>query len=550
MKKRYPNKSNVLLINITRLGDMLQATPTIAGIKEENPGASLTVLVEKQFSSICNHLPYIDEIIPLDLGSTVRSLAKEAEGIVEAYDYVTDVVEDLRSRGFDYCVNMSNSAYTALLIRLLRIQRIGGWAADDEGYRVIESDWARLFASCVFHTNRLYNSLNLVDIFRCSADVEKHPKKLLMNVSDKAMQFARDFIAAQNFTNSGPIIAIQAGASQRKRQWDPRNFSKLINILTKKLNARVILTGSNSEGAIIRRILDMCDTKNAASAAGKTDLEQLAALLKLSDILITGDTGPMHISVAVGTPVVAMFLASALGFETGPYSEGNLVLQPVIDCHPCNPNKACSRPDCHALIVPSELAKLVELRLQGEVNTLPHNMFDSKRVVVYKTVFDEHGFLDMHPLNGEFGGKETARFRKAYRYMWLDDIGGIKVGKPTNGNFKLQIHNDALEGIGQIIDLADKGTQTIETLIETIKDTSSPPSRLKECSALLEQIDHGIEQLGYHVPEAGLLTRMFIFAKENISGSEPLSLASQMSEVYSDLSRRGKKLMDYYHSIN
>ena len=103
-------KNNVLLVNITRLGDMLQATPTIAGIKMENPDSRITVIVEEQFSAICDWLPNIDEVVGLDLGMTVRSLARGSEGVVDAYEYVSDVVQDLRSRGFDYCLNMSSSA--------------------------------------------------------------------------------------------------------------------------------------------------------------------------------------------------------------------------------------------------------------------------------------------------------------------------------------------------------------------------------------------------------------------------------------------------------
>ena len=121
MRKTHAHKENILLINITRLGDMLQATPTIAGMKLENPDCKITVLVEKQFSDICSYLPHIDEVMAIDLGMTVRSMVRGGSGIVDAYEYIGEVVENLRGRNFDYCLNMSNSAYTALLIKLLGI---------------------------------------------------------------------------------------------------------------------------------------------------------------------------------------------------------------------------------------------------------------------------------------------------------------------------------------------------------------------------------------------------------------------------------------------
>ncbi|MCB0352947.1 MAG: hypothetical protein KDD64_05455, partial [Bdellovibrionales bacterium] len=190
MKKRHPHKSNVLLVNITRLGDMLQATPTIAGMKMENPDCKITVLVEKQFEAVCHTIPNIDSVMSIDLGMTVRSLAREQDGIVDAFEYVGEVVESLKERNFDYVLNMSSSAYTALLLRLVDVQRRGGWTSDDEGYRIIESDWAQLFATSVFHQNRQFNSLNLVDVFRCSADVELHPEHLLISVSDADLEYA------------------------------------------------------------------------------------------------------------------------------------------------------------------------------------------------------------------------------------------------------------------------------------------------------------------------------------------------------------------------
>ncbi|MCO6432504.1 MAG: glycosyltransferase family 9 protein [Deltaproteobacteria bacterium] len=544
MKKRYPDKTNVLLVNITRLGDMLQATPTIAGMKQENPDCKVTVLVEKQFTEVCHNIPNIDEVVSLDLGMTCRSLAREQDGIIDAFEYVTEAVDDLRSRKFDYCLNMSSSAYTALLLRLVGISRNGGWTSDDEGYRVIESEWAKLFASSVFHLNRQYNSLNLVDVFRCSADVEKHPKQLLIKVTEKAREYVNGLISSHGFTNKGPLIAVQAGASQAKRQWNPQKFTRLINILLDQLNARVILTGSKKELSIIEPISAACGSKNVMVAAGRTDIPQLSAMLEACDILITGDTGPMHISVAVGTPVVAMFLASAFGFETGPYSEGNIVLQPIIGCGPCNPNKACTRPDCHDLIEPELIAELTKLRLQSDFNHLPEGIADSNKVTVYRSSFDEFGFCDLKALNPR-RGDQMERFRSAYRKLWLSDLGGFEISPPGKSAPSLRQLDGAIEGMQEVVTCAQEGRRLIGKLLNLIRDESSSPRMLGQLNQELTENDRKIEQLGFHFPQLGPLTRMFIFAKENISGTEAFDLASQMGGIYDDLDRRGRKLAAY-----
>lgn len=526
---------------------MLQATPTIAGMKAENPNCKVTVVVEKQFEDVCHHLPYIDEVKSLDLGMTVRSLAREGDGIIDAFEYLTEIVDDLRAEQFDYCLNMSSSAYTALLLKMVGIQRNGGWTSDDEGYRVIESDWARLFATSVFHQNRQFNSLNLVDVFRCSADVEQHPKHLLMKVAPEAEAHCDMLLREAAFTNSGPLIAIQAGASQEKRQWAPEHFITLIQKLLREAKARIVLVGSKKELPIIERIADGVQSPNVFIAAGKTSIPQLAAVLKRSELLVTGDTGPMHMAVAVGRPVVSMFLASAYGYETGPYSEGNLVLQPVIGCGPCNPNKPCAGLECHDTIEPELVAELVKLRVQGDVTSLPPMLADPRKVIVYRSYFDEFGFCDLQPLNSaDFD--PYYKYRVAYRKLWLNDLAELSPDAPRPVS-RLRIAETGIEGLPEVVGMAEEGVKLINELSYLIKDVKSPLQKLAQVNSQLTELDRRIEQVGFHHSPLGPATRMFCFAKENISGSDALTLASQMKTVYEDLARRGMKLSAYYHSI-
>jgi ADP-heptose:LPS heptosyltransferase len=548
MRKRYPHKKKVLLVNITRLGDMLQATPTIAGIKRENPDCHTTVLVEKQFADICHILPNIDRVVSIDLGFTCRSLAAEHSGVIDAYQYISDLVEELRGENFDYCLNMSSSAYTALLLRLLKIPRTGGWTADEEGYRVIESDWARLFATSVHYQNRQYNSLNLVDVFRCSADVEDHPQKLLVNVEPDAKRYAEEMIRSAGFTNTGPLVAVQAGASQQKRQWSPALFTEMVKILDKEYNARVILTGAPKEASIVQPILEGCNSPNVFSAVGKTSIPQLAGLLQQCKVLVTGDTGPMHIAVAAGTPVVSMFLASAYGFETGPYSAGNIVLQPVIGCGPCNPNKACSRPDCHETMSPRLIADLAMARVAGEVTSVSPEQADPRHVMVYRSVFDEYGFCDLQSINTP-GGDAFARYRSAYRKLWLQDLGGYEIDSEPQGRHKrptLAVLDSGVEGLQEIASCAEKGQELMARLKQLILDVRAPAAKLKQINEEIVGLDRTIEELGFHYDPIGSLAKMFLFAKENLTGSDPLSLASQMDSIYGDLGRRCEKFGQFY----
>ncbi|MCB0318218.1 MAG: glycosyltransferase family 9 protein [Bdellovibrionales bacterium] len=548
MDKQVQQKDNVLLVNITRLGDMLQSTPTLAGMKLENPNCKVSVVVEKQFEGICKLLPNIDKIYPVDLSYVVRNIDRGGDGIIDAYEYVDEFVEELKQENFDYCLNMSSSAYTALLIKLLGGVRSGGWVSDEQGYRLINSQWARLFATSVFHMNRQYNSLNLVDVFRCSAEVNKHPNQLLINVDSDATAYCQNFISEAKFTNQGPIIAVQAGASQGKRQWEVSYFVRTIRTLLDKYNARIILTGVDKELPIINPIKEGCKSENVVVAAGRTNLSQLAALLKLSDVFLTGDTGPMHVSVAVNTPVVSLFLASAFGFETGPYSEGNIVLQPVIACGPCNPNKSCARPDCHNTIEPEALAEIVMLRANEDIRHIPKELADPNRVIAYRSFFDEFTFCDLEPINNPYPN-ELDTYRRAYRKLWLDDLGGFVSKNASSQNISkgmLNIVSNQIPRLNLVSQKAKEGIVLIKRLIDLIKNTQSAPRLLGEVSEQLNVVDREIEEIGLEYSHLGPLTRMFVFSKENLLGTDPLELASQMWKVYDDLERRSEKLSIYY----
>lgn len=356
--------NNILVLAVTRLGDMLQSSPTFVGLKRQNPGAKITVLVDKAVAPVCAGIAGIDEIYPMEINAVLKFIYMGGVGIVDAYKYVDDVLADLRSRNFDMIFNLSSSPYTALLMKMLGVKNNRGWIADEEGYRLITEPWAMLFAAFVFHSNRDYNSLNIVDILRCTVGVNQHPKELMYEISSDSYNFAEKFFKDNNIQSDGPVIALQAGASQEKRQWDPRLFAQLIKILIERLNASIILTGIPAERKIIEAILKHYSHPRIHSAVGKTSVQQLAALLKKSDILVTGDTGTMHLSVAVGTNVVAGFLASAYCFETGPYGKGNFVIQPQIGCGPCNPNFKCIKTDCHDHISPEMMYQLVKIRLE------------------------------------------------------------------------------------------------------------------------------------------------------------------------------------------
>lgn len=565
ISKVAKNRHNILIIAITRMGDLLQASPTLMGLREENPEAKITLMIDNQFASICRGIPEIDEVYEVDLSLICRCLKRGGEGVTDAYQYLDDLLTDLRAREFDYCFNMSSSAYTALLLKMLEVPESLGWMADEEGYRLITNPWAMLFAAFVFHSNRDFNSINLVDIVRCSAGVTAHPRSLRYNIPEQDRGFCKKFLSEAGIQGGGPLICVQTGASQGKRQWAPARFAHVIRQLVENLDARIVLTGSSEELPIIQLVQQCYSSPHITVAAGKTNLGQLASLLLEADLLITGDTGPMHMSVAVGTPVVALFLASALCHETGPYSEGNIILQPRIGCNPCNPNYPCSKPDCHDQVSPELVYTMAKTRLElstQEVLKLkvPDSIADPSQVSVMVSTFDEDDFLIFQRVNGiaSRNGLPTTFYetaQMAYRKLWKEELNAV-AKKPVEGSFSQGSENQSpipevvSHGLRQAIECCHRGQLLLSELESLVKDKKSSPYRLGEVNDAIDENDSNIESIGLSNPVLGALIRMFIMEKENMRGDDPLQLASEMRTLYGTLNARARKfgnLFERYH---
>ena len=187
------------------------------------------------------------------------------------------------------------------------------------------------------------------------------------------------------------------------------------------------------------------------------------------------------------------------------------------------------------------------MRLKEDLHSLPAGFINASKMVVYRSYFDEYGFCNYEPLSA-VPDKTLVRFRNAYRQLWLDDLGGyvINASNPASSTTSLKLFDPSIEGIAQVEAVAARGCELISQLQRGIADMTVPASQLGEISSEMLEVDRKIEELGFQYPPLGPITRMFVFGKENLSGTDPLQLASQMKSVYQDLKRRCMKLVNYY----
>jgi 3-deoxy-D-manno-octulosonic-acid transferase/heptosyltransferase-1 len=156
-------------------------------------------------------------------------------------------------------------------------------------------------------------------------------------------------------------VAVNPVAFWETKLWDEAKFAALCDRIVTELGLPVVFTGENPEG-VIARIRSRMQAPSA-SVAGETTLRELAALYKMASLLVTTDSGPMHLAAAVGTPVVALFGPTSPE-RTGPYGEGHIVIRQGLPCSPCF-RKTCDTLECMNTIGVDEVLQAVRERLDN-----------------------------------------------------------------------------------------------------------------------------------------------------------------------------------------
>ncbi|NOY65006.1 MAG: glycosyltransferase family 9 protein, partial [Nitrospirae bacterium] len=471
------------------MGDLIQTTPAIVGLKEKYPGVRITLLVNTAFKEICNYLPFIDRYFHLDKRIVINLL--DNNRILEAYSYIWEVLHNVNDREYDLVINFTHSSSSAIITSLIRAKEIRGLSIDREGYTMKRHPWIRYLFNVI--PSRNINPFHLCDMHVKSAGVLPENKGLHLIVKDEMNAWAED-ILKQNGLNKGEyLIAFQLGASAEDKRWPVENFASLADIISHHLDATILLTGSSSESGFGERFEDLTGAKTI-NLIGKTNLMELTALLKRADLLVSNDTGPLHIATAVGTTVVDISLASVHFRETGPYGDGHYVVTADIPCYPCSFQSNCSDYVCKKTITPEAVFELVKNILKdGSVSAfLKEGIF--KDIQVYESYFDDDGLISYRPLIRR-ALKSEELFSHIYRKTWQVVLD--RKGFPNPDSIaehvikKLNLYSDysVLEESGEYyVELFQKLSDLIEGVLSIMEIMKKEASKGNPDLQLIERL--------------------------------------------------------------
>jgi lipopolysaccharide heptosyltransferase I len=328
----------LLLIKPSSLGDIVHAMPTLAALRARFPDAEVTWLVKRQWAPLVEVIGGVEHVCAVESG--LRGWLSRVSG--------------LRAARFDLVIDLQGLFRSGAMAWLTGCGRRVGFANAREG-------------SPIFYTRRVEVPAaprHAVDRYLLVAEAlgATRPAEPRFEFIDRPedRQSVETLLRRAGVAASLPWIAMNVSARWETKRWPPEHFAEVADRLSQAHGLPIVFIGGPAERPESLAVTALMRMK-AVDLTGQTPVGLLPSLLRRAALLVTNDSGPMHIAAAVGTPVVALF-GPTDPLRTGPYGKGHVVLSHAVECRPCF-RRDCShavRLECLTAIRPEQVVRAIE----------------------------------------------------------------------------------------------------------------------------------------------------------------------------------------------
>ena len=320
----WADARNVLCVRLDTLGDVLMTEPAMRAVKQAVPGRRVTLLTSPRGAEAGPLLDCVDEIIAYEAPWMKASEAK--------YNGAEDrcFARKLRHRRFDGAVIFtcfSQSALPAAMLCHLSDIPLRLAHSRENPYQLL-THWVRECEPEQGIRHEVQRQLDLV----AELDAAPDDDSVRLSVPRRAVDFAIAQLAAVGIESTEPWIVMHVGASAASRRWPADYFAEAADKLVAELRANIVFTGSAGERALINDVRRRMRVRSR-SLAGRFNVTQLAGLLSIAPLLISNNTGPVHIASGLRTPVVDIYALT--NPQHTPWRTPSRVLSHDVPCRNC-----------------------------------------------------------------------------------------------------------------------------------------------------------------------------------------------------------------------
>lgn len=367
--KRYPPLSpqsfspkRILVIRLDLIGDLVLSLTLVRLLKHTYPDAEIDLLAIPSSASIATADPDLARIIPYN-----PNIWRRPRALLQPENWRDARVlrQRLHARQYDLAISVFGPWAGILAVLSGAKRRVGfgkesypGFMTDNiPGQHWDEHD----------HKHEVDYCLELAQA--AGAQIEEGDRVPRLFIDQRASQEVEQLLAQEGLRADKPLIACHVSSNNgQSKRWPIPYWATLADRLIREDEANVVLTGGSSDLPLIEQITKRMHER-PMNMAGKTSLPQLAALLQRADLLVSGDSGPMHIGGAVGTPLIAIHGPTDPALS-GPVSPKATILRSDIWCSPCYNAKGPAdcrffTTQCMKNITPNQVFSVIHEKLQG-----------------------------------------------------------------------------------------------------------------------------------------------------------------------------------------
>jgi heptosyltransferase I len=327
----------IVLIKPSALGDIIHSLPVLGALRRRFPQAHIAWVINRGYQPLLAGHPDLDETIAFDrrpgagwmgrLLKTVRFLGR------------------LRQGRFDLAIDLQGLLRSGVMTLASGAARRVGLASAREGavlaYTDVISDRGQAHAVDRYWT--MAEALGITDGL----------KRFHLPVAPAATQWALEHLAAA----PRPWLMLGVGARWQTKRWPPEHFALLAQLAQGRFGGTAVFVGGPDEKLAAQQTARRLSGP-VRDLTGRTTLPQLVAVLQLADVMIANDTGPLHVAVALGRPVVAPFTCTQARL-TGPYGQLANAVETTVWCRG-SLRKTCDRMECMSELTPARLWPALE----------------------------------------------------------------------------------------------------------------------------------------------------------------------------------------------
>ena len=334
------NNFKILVIKLSSLGDVILSTAALRAIREKFPQANykISLLIGEEAKDILLRCPYIDELLVCDLKNKDKGL-KGLWGVGRI----------LRKKNFDLVIDLQNSRASHILAYLSGC--INRYGYNNKKFAFLLNQTVYEHKPLVDPVTHQFKILKMLGIDLLNNSLELWP-------SSEDQKAVDELLNAQWLSQAQKVVGINISASKRwsTKLWPLEYLICLCEELGLK-DIRVIITGTCQDQAQANLLINSLKNTKIINACGKTNINELAVLIKKCQVFISADSSPLHIASSVGTAFIALF-GPTDALRHLPPGNNYVVINKKLHCSPCYKTK-CRTKRCMVQISPAEVFEAV-----------------------------------------------------------------------------------------------------------------------------------------------------------------------------------------------